>query len=64
MTADNLTEQNYPHCIKSATGYLDNDDGTAAEVKKRDILKSRKRIKYLVLMFYIVFISENILISK
>ena len=44
MTADNLTRQNYQHCVKSTTGYLDNNDGTAAEDKKRDILKSRKRI--------------------
>ena len=47
MTADNLTRQNYPHCVKSTTGYLDNNDGTAAEDKKRDILKSRKRVKYV-----------------
>ena len=33
VTADNLTEQNYPHFIKSTTGYLDNDDGTAAKDK-------------------------------
>lgn len=39
MTADNLTRQNYPHCIKGTTGYLDNNDGTAAEDKKRDLLK-------------------------
>ena len=42
MTADNLTGPNYPHWIKSTTGYLDDDDGAAAEGKQRDVLESEK----------------------
>lgn len=48
--ADNITKQNYPHCIKNTTGYLNNNDATAAEDKKKkrhtQVEKKDKRYIY------------------